>query len=66
MPNVLGSFTDTLAARGELTAPGSAAAAAAFRASGATLETLAANAAATEDQWRTALVTIAIEKERAP
>jgi hypothetical protein len=55
MPNLLGSFSDTLAARAEVVAPGSAAAAAALRTSGAVLDAAAANAAVTEAAWRAAL-----------
>ena len=54
MPNLLGSFSDTLAARAEVVAPGSAAAAA-LRASGAALDAAAANAAVSEAVWRAAL-----------
>src|SRR5262245_51997117 len=55
MANLLGSFSDTLAARAEVVAPGTAAAAAALRASGAALDAAAANAAVTEAAWRAAL-----------
>ncbi|MEO8506230.1 MAG: DUF6603 domain-containing protein [Betaproteobacteria bacterium] len=55
MPNTLGSFTDTLAARAVAIAPGSVASANALRTSGAALELAAANLATTENQWRAAL-----------
>lgn len=55
MPNLLGSFSDTLAARAVAIAPGSVAYATALRSSGAALELAAANPATTENQWRAAL-----------
>jgi hypothetical protein len=55
MPNVIGSFTQTLAARAQVIAPGSAAAAAAFKTAGAALEAAAANAAIGEAAWNAAV-----------
>lgn len=55
MSNLVGSFTETVAARAVAISPGSAATAAAFRAAGNTLAAVAANAATTEAAWRTAL-----------
>jgi hypothetical protein len=55
MPNLVESFTETLAARAQMIAPGSAGAAAALRLSGATLGTIAANPASTEAAFRAAL-----------
>src|SRR5689334_4327270 len=55
MPNVIGSFSDSLAARAQVVNPGSAAAAAALRNSGAALAAAAANAATTQAQLQAAI-----------
>lgn len=59
MPNLVGSFTETLIARANIIAPGSAAVAAAalaLRTSSAALEAATTNPATTEAAWRSALV----------
>jgi hypothetical protein len=55
MPNLVGSFSDTLAARAQAISPGVAAAASALRAAGAAVDAAAANAATTEAAWQAAL-----------
>jgi hypothetical protein len=55
MPNVIGSFSDSLAARAQVVSPAAAAAAAALRASGAALATAASNAATTQAQMQAAI-----------
>jgi hypothetical protein len=55
MANPLESFTETLATRGEVIAPGRADLADALRASGAALAAASSNAALTDAQWSAAL-----------